>query len=75
MKTIDKIIAKAGGPKALAAEALRQGQELKPFTVRQWAYRGTIPEWRWPVVRALVKVSVAKLHALNEQTRANGRGE
>lgn len=73
MQTIEDIIAKAGGPKALVAEALRQGQKMHAQTPRDWIDRKTIPEKRWSVVRALCNVSVAKLHRLNEAARANGR--
>ena len=75
MLTIDKIIAKAGGPNALAAEALRQGQNLQAASVNNWRVTGIIPEKRWEVVRALVNVSEKRLHKLNEAARANGRGE
>ena len=56
----------------MVAEALRQGQKMHPTTPDTWIRKGVIPEWRWSIVRALVKISERKLHEHNERGRANG---
>ncbi|MGF9694724.1 hypothetical protein AAIH46_18030 [Rhizobium sp. 0TCS1.26] len=62
--TVSDIIKSAGGPAAIQAELVRQGQSLTRDAIYKWQKTG-IPDRYWPSIMALSAVGPADLYAAN----------
>lgn len=70
MENIDAIIAKAGGPDAIARESKNTLYRISACGVQKWRQRGRIPDEHWDLIMRLSGVSMITLYRLNKARRS-----
>ena len=68
MESIDDLIRKAGGPRAIATASERTSFPIGDAAVHKWRVRG-IPDTHWDLIAQLARVSVVTIHKINRSAR------
>lgn len=73
MDSIDDLIRKAGGPKAISEASARTACPIGDAAVHKWRHRGLIPAEHWDLIAELTGVSVVTIHNINSAARRERR--
>lgn len=68
LESLDDLIRKAGGSKAISTASERTLFPIGEAAVHKWRYRG-IPDTHWDLIAGLASVSVATIHKINRAAR------
>ena len=71
--TIEKLLERAGGAPEVAAQSERYGRSITVKGVYKWVVNG-IPQWHWPLMKALADADEVELYAANQALRNRSKG-
>lgn len=69
MDSIDDLIRKAGGPKAISEASAKTSCPIGDAAVHKWRHRNMIPAEHWDLIAELAGVSVVTIHKISRAAR------